>query len=182
MTPRKKSTIKQPSTFILDVDGVMTTGSFFYTESGKLMKEFGPDDNDALSLISEYLDVRFVTGDRKGFSISEKRIVGDMGYKLDLVSTIKRVDWIKERFDLSDIVYMGDGIFDHYVMQEVLYSIAPANADSNAKSFCNHVTKRRGGDRAVSEAVFHLLEKFFLPFDPARLPKTENKLSGEWGS
>ena len=178
----KKSSVKLPTAFILDVDGVMTTGSFFYTESGKVMKEFGPDDNDALSLMSEYLDVRFVTGDRKGFSISEKRIVGDMGYTLDLVSTIKRVDWIKERFDLSDIVYMGDGIFDHYVMREVFYSIAPANADPNAKAFCNYITHRRGGDRAVSEAVFHLLQKFFTPFDPTKLPKTKQKLSGEWGS
>lgn len=156
--------------FILDVDGVMTTGSFFYTESGKLMKEFGPDDNDALSLIRKFIDVRFITGDKKGFSISEKRIVTDMGYNLDLVSTIKRIDWIKERYDPSEVVYMGDGIFDHYVMREVVYSIAPANADANAKYFCNHVTQRKGGDRAVSEAVFHLLEKFFIPYDPISTP------------
>ena len=33
--------------FILDVDGVMTTGQFFYSKDGKQMKVFGPDDNDA---------------------------------------------------------------------------------------------------------------------------------------
>ena len=27
--------------FILDVDGVLTTGQFFYSESGKVMKVFG---------------------------------------------------------------------------------------------------------------------------------------------
>ena len=31
---------------------------------------------------------------------------------------------------------MGDGIFDHYVMKEVGYSIAPANSDQNSKSSC----------------------------------------------
>jgi 3-deoxy-D-manno-octulosonate 8-phosphate phosphatase (KDO 8-P phosphatase) len=169
-----------PKVFILDVDGVMTTGDFFYTEGGKVMKVFGPDDNDALSLIKENLEVRFVTGDRKGFSISKKRIVDDMGHKLDLVSTINRIDWIRERYNLSEVVYMGDGIFDHYVMREVIYSIAPNNADENAKSFSNFVTKRRGGDRAVSEAALHLLEKFFVPYDPSILPKTTGKLSGEW--
>ena len=73
-----------------------------------------------------------------------------MGYQLDLISTINRISWIKERYDPSSVVYMGDGIFDHYVMSEVLYSIAPENADHNAKLFADHVTKRRGGDRAVS--------------------------------
>ena len=171
-----------PTTFILDVDGVMTSGYFFYSASGKIMKAFGPDDNDALSLISKYINIRFVTGDRKGFKISKKRIVDDMGYQLDLVSTIKRIDWIKEYFDPGKVVYMGDGIFDHYVMKEVLYSIAPSNADTNAKSFCDYITKRKGGDRSVAEAVFHLLEKFFEPFDPLTFPKICKKNSSEWGS
>jgi len=41
---------KTPKVFILDVDGVLTTGQFFYTSEGKTMKVFGPDDNDGLSL------------------------------------------------------------------------------------------------------------------------------------
>lgn len=53
------------SCFILDVDGVMTTGQFLYTAEGKAMKVFGPDDNDGLSLIKQYLEIRFVTGDKK---------------------------------------------------------------------------------------------------------------------
>jgi len=82
------------------------------------MKVFGPDDNDGLSLLQPYLQIRFVTGDRKGFSISHKRIVDDMEYPLDLVSTIKRVEWIAERYDLDEVIYMGDGIFDHYVFEK----------------------------------------------------------------
>ena len=42
--------------FILDVDGVLTSGNFFYTHKGKVMKVFGPDDNDALSLLKPYLE------------------------------------------------------------------------------------------------------------------------------
>mgnify|MGYP004004047157 FL=1 len=38
--------------FILDVDGVMTTGHFLYSEAGKQMKIFGPDDNDGLGLLN----------------------------------------------------------------------------------------------------------------------------------
>jgi 3-deoxy-D-manno-octulosonate 8-phosphate phosphatase (KDO 8-P phosphatase) len=172
--------IKEPKCFIVDVDGVMTTGQFLYTADGKAMKVFGPDDNDALSLLKVSLDIRFVTGDKKGFSISKKRIVDDMGFTLDLVSTIRRIDWIKERYEPNEVIYMGDGIFDHYVMKHVGYAIAPANADQFAKQCANYVTNRSGGDRAVAEACLHIMEKFFTPYNANELPGSQSKLSGEW--
>ena len=170
----------KPTCLILDVDGVMTTGHFLYTSEGKVMKIFGPDDNDGLSLLKTNLEIRFITGDIKGFPISKKRIVDDMKYELDIVSTIRRVDWIKERYQLKNVIYMGDGIFDHYVMREVGYSIAPANADKLAKQYASFVTERSGGDRAVAEACLHIMEKFFTPFNPEALPSVQHKLSGEW--
>lgn len=170
----------KPTAFVIDVDGVLTTGQFLYTADGKAMKIFGPDDNDALSLIRPYLEIRFVTGDRKGFAITSKRIVDDMKYPLDLVSTIRRVEWIKERYPLESVIYMGDGIFDHYVMKKVGYAIATANADQLAKKSAHYVTERSGGDRAVAEACLHILEKFFSPYDPGQLPDKQLKLSGEW--
>lgn len=163
--------------FIVDVDGVMTTGHFYYTVDGKVIKVFGPDDNDALSLLRPYIKILFVTGDTKGLEISRKRIVDDMNYPLELVSTIRRIDWIRKNFDPSKVIYMGDGIFDHYVMREVGYSLAPANADSLAKQSAHYVTHRSGGDRAVAEACLHILEKFFSPFDPTNLPDSQVKVS-----
>ena len=170
----------KPKCFILDVDGVMTTGQFLYTSDGKAMKIFGPDDNDGLSLLKASLDIRFVTGDKKGFSISKKRIVDDMGFTLDLVSTIRRIDWIKDNYEPSEVIYMGDGIFDHYVMRHVGYSIAPSNADRFAKESANYVTERSGGDRAVAEACLHIMGKFFTPYNVFELPSSQSKLSGEW--
>ena len=75
---------------------------------------------------------------------------------------------------------MGDGIFDHYVMKGVGYSIAPANADKLAKKHADFITERSGGDRAVAEACLHILEKFYVPYDPEQLPKSNGNLSGEW--
>ena len=103
-----------------------------------------------------------------------------MGFSLELVSTIRRIDWIKKQYDPQRVIYIGDGIFDHYVMREVGYSIAPANADTLAKQHANYVTFRSGGDRAVAEACLHILEKFFEPYDPLMLPDAQIKLSGEW--
>lgn len=169
-----------PRVFILDVDGVMTDGKFYYTEQGKLMKVFGPDDHDGLSLLLPYLSIQFVTGDKRGFNITKARIVDDMKMPLELVSTVKRIDWIKERWNPSEVIYMGDGIFDHYVFKEVGYSIAPSNSDAHARSIANFITTRSGGDRAVAEACMHVLEKFFVPYDRQVLPRAKVKVSGEW--
>lgn len=168
-----------PKVFVLDVDGVLTDGGFYYTSSGKVMKKFGADDSDALSLLRPYIKIFFVTGDKRGFEISKKRIE-DMHFELNLVSTIKRIDWIREQYDPMDVIYMGDGIFDHYVMREVGYSIATADADNNAKKYADYVTGRSGGKRAVAEACLHLMDKFFVPYDGTKLPDTQINCVRDW--
>lgn len=177
MPARPKSA---PKVFILDVDGVMTDGKFYYTKEGKVMKVFGSDDHDALCLLKPYMEIRFVSGDHRGFDITKKRITGDMKMPLELVSTTQRLEWIRKNFNIKDVAYMGDGIFDHYVMRAVNYAIAPANADNNAKAAAHYITKRPGGDRAVAEASLHLLEKFFEAYKPMK-PLPKRKYSGTWG-
>jgi 3-deoxy-D-manno-octulosonate 8-phosphate phosphatase (KDO 8-P phosphatase) len=170
-----------PKVFILDVDGVMTDGSFYYTADGKVMKRFGSDDHDGLSLLKPHMEIRFVTGDHRGYPISEARIAKDMKMPLELVSTTQRLAWIKERYNPAEVIYMGDGIFDHYVMREVGYAIAPANADARAKAAAQFVTQRAGGDRAVAEAALHILEKFFTPWNPHAELDGGISYSGAWG-
>ena len=67
----------------------------------------------------------------------------------------------RKRYDLNKTIYIGDGIFDYLVMKKVKYSICPSNSDMLCKKYSNFVTKRSGGDRAVSEACRHILKKFF---------------------
>jgi len=172
--------IIKPKVFIMDVDGVLTDGTFYYSTEGKVMKKFGADDNDAISLLKPYIEIIFVTGDKRGFPISATRIIDDMKMPLELVSTIKRIDWIKERFNPSEVIYMGDGIFDHYVMKEVGYSISVKNGDENAKKHADYVTDRAGGDRAVAEACLHILEMFFEAYNPEKLPSDNINQKRDW--
>lgn len=169
-----------PKVFILDVDGVMTDGAFYYTAEGKVMKRFGSDDHDGLSLLKPHMEIRFVTGDHRGYPISEARIAKDMKMQLDLVSTTDRIAWIKGSYNPADVIYMGDGIFDHFVMREVGYAIAPANADPRAKAAAHYICERAGAERAVAEAALHVLEKFFTAWDPAAPLNKEISFSGAW--
>jgi 3-deoxy-D-manno-octulosonate 8-phosphate phosphatase (KDO 8-P phosphatase) len=151
---------QKPKFFILDVDGVITDGKMIYDSKGKRYKTFGPDDNDSLKVLKKYIQVYFVSGDKKGFQISKKR-VNDMGFKISLVSAMDRVKWIDKKFGLNNCIYIGDGIFDYLVMRKVVYSIAPKNALDHVLKEASYVTKRKSGDRAVAEASIHILKKFF---------------------
>ena len=170
---------------LIDVDGVMTTGRFFYSEeNGKFLKEFGSDDSDAISLLKPYIkNIQFVTGDKRGFPIASKRIYQDMGFIINLVSTTQRSVWIEKKFDdISNVIYIGDGIFDHYVFKSVGYSIATANALPHVQERADYVTTRKGAEGAVAEAILHILDKFFIGYDPDKpLPKNI-KFSGTWQS
>lgn len=170
----------RPRCFVLDVDGVLNTGQYLYSCEGKAYKIFGADDHDALLLLKPFVPIRFVSGDRKGYPITECRVVRDMKMQLDLVSTIHRVRWLREQMDPADVVYMGDGIFDHYVFAQVGYSIAPGNGHPHARARANFVTEAHAGSGAVAEACLHLLERFFEPFDPERTPAQFGD-GGEWG-
>lgn len=167
-----------PTTFVFDVDGVFTDGKFHYTVDGKVMKTFGDADADALSLLQGRLHVHMVTGDKRGFPITKKRIHDDMGHPLDLVSTFQRIDWIRTHYDPATTIYMGDGIYDPLVFKHVAYGIAPANAFFHTKPHANYITQARGGEGAVAEAVLHVLETFFEPFDIEHHSFTQG--SGVW--
>lgn len=166
--------------FVLDVDGVLTDGQFYYTAEGKTMKVFGPNDADALLLLRPNLNICFVTGDKKGFEITKKRVETDMKFPLHQVSTFDRVKWLEDNgIKLEETIYMGDGIFDAMVFERVAYSIAPANAFYITKANADFVTQSRGGDNAAAEACLHIMEKFFTPFNP--MDGNIGLNGGEWG-
>ena len=175
----KGGLMKKPVVVVFDVDGVLTPGNFFYSAEGKVMKEFGADDHDALLLLKPHLQVQFVSGDRKGFPITQKRISEDMGFPLELVSTVKRVEWLGSKWPLDQVVYVGDGIFDNWVFRRVGYSICPADGCEIARRAASFVTQNPGGRRAAAEACLHILERFFEPYNPDA-PPTRFASSGEW--
>jgi len=150
-----------PKAFVVDVDGVMTTGHSVYTADGKRSKIFGPDDHDALLLLKPHLDIHFVTGDHRGFSITKRRIVQDMKFPLQLISSQERIPWIQTRWPLKTVIYMGDSFADAHVFEKIGYAIAPQNAFFTTKKKAHYVTQGGGGNRAVAEACLHIIDKFF---------------------
>lgn len=151
----------KPKNFIIDVDGVFTTGQFLYTAEGKFAKVFGPHDNDGLKLIKELLNVQVISADKRGFAITKKRIAEDMGLKLELVSEEDRLGWLQKNFNLGESIFMGDSMHDAKIFGLMGYSIAPASAFYLAREKASFVTHHRAGEGAVAEACLHIIDKFF---------------------
>lgn len=138
-------------TFLLDVDGVLTSGKFFYSSKGKVMKEFGSHDSYSLSLLKDKVNIEFISADHRGFGISKKR-VRDMGFELELVPESERINYITENYDIDLLIFMGDSDIDARVFKLVKFSIAPKNARPTAIKNATYVTKNSGGEGAVAEA------------------------------
>lgn len=143
--------------FVLDVDGVMTTGQFIYTADGKVAKIFGAHDADGLKLIRDKVQIQFITADKRGYDITKKRIVDDMGYKLTLVSESERYKFIEE-LGFDSTIFMGDGYFDAPIIKKCALGIAPANARAEAIKAADFTTHSRSAEGAVMDACLYIKE------------------------
>lgn len=154
-----------PKAILFDVDGVMTTGQFLYSERGKEYKVFGPHDNDGIKMIQNKTKIQFLTADKRGFPISKKRIVEDMKQELILVSEDDRYAFIDRQYGIKNVVYMGDGYHDARILKDCLYGIAPVNARIEAKRAAKYITPSKSGEGAVLDACIHLLDVFYKEQD-----------------
>lgn len=148
---------------ISDVDGCLTDGRYIYTADGKVAKIFGPHDNDGVKLLrANGFDVVFISADKRGFPITQKRI-HDMKCEVFNVSEADRVQWVKDYVESNKYeysVFFGDGIGDVPVKEVVTTFICPANARKEAKKAAHYITESIGGQGAFLD-----LAKFVLNLD-----------------
>lgn len=158
MVECKRNLSENKKVVIFDVDGVMTTGQFLYSSNGKEYKIFGPHDNDGIKMIRGIVEILFVTADKRGYPITERRIVDDMGQKLCLVGEDERYDFIEARYGMSNVVYMGDGYYDAKILKSCFFGIVPNNARVEAKESADYITPSNSGEGAVLDACLKIRE------------------------
>ena len=151
--------------FVLDVDGVITDGGLYYTAYGKSFKKFGQYDTDILNRLKKLtgLNIEFVTSDLNtdGLKINKIRC-DDMGFVCHVHPiSYNRFDWLKERYDINKLIYMGDSLSDYVALKMSYYSIAPNNALDIVKDVVDYVTPYDGGNGAVADACIRIYKLFF---------------------
>ena len=142
--------------FITDVDGVLTDGSFYYNETGKIFKKFGAHDSDGFKIIKSLnANICAISADKRGYAITEKRL-SDMGVPVHLVSEEERFNWVSQRFNLNETIFVGDGYHDRLLLSKCALSFAPQNSPQIVKDSAKIVTTCRGGEGVILEIALHL--------------------------
>ena len=111
--------------------------------------------DDVEKLIKSKIESVFISADKRGFGISQKR-VQDMGFELELVSSQDRKKYISNVKSNSRVIFIGDSFTDELALCEADLSFTPANAHLIAKKASNYKLKAKGGYGAVSEVCFLL--------------------------
>lgn len=155
----------------VDCDGVLSTGSFFYTSEGKTFKEFSSMDGKGFHKAKiNNISILVITEepDDKGFNISKSRCNDQ---RINIIRakdsydklTIAKEFCQKNGFSLDNCAFIADDIGDWDLFTNVSLPIAVKNAHESLIDYVlensGYVTKRLGGRGAVREAIEWVIEK-----------------------
>ncbi len=139
---------------LLDVDGVMTDGTFFLDGQGNEMKSFNTRDGLGIKLLG-------LAGVRTGvISGRDAPATAARARELDIedvftgrVDKVKILETLLERhsLDSSEVCYMGDDLYDLAIMRRVGLSACVHDAVKEVRSSALLVTDAPGGRGAVRE-------------------------------
>jgi 3-deoxy-D-manno-octulosonate 8-phosphate phosphatase (KDO 8-P phosphatase) len=146
---------------LLDVDGVMTDGGIYYSNSGDEFKKFNIQDGYGIRKLHQAgIKVGIITG--RTSKIVEKRAqdLGITEVHQNLDNKLEAYESIKKKYNLIDahIAYIGDDEFDLAVLKSAGFSAAPADALPVVKKQVHYVCSRGGGHGAVREVIDLILK------------------------
>ena len=145
---------------LLDVDGVLTDGRLIYGPSGETTKVFNVRDGHALVVAREVgLEVAIVSGRS---SAAVKRRMSELGVRdvhqgvRDKAALLQQL-CARRGLGPDAVAFMGDDLPDLPLMRRVGLALAPADAVPPVRREAQWISRRRGGDGAVREAIEWLL-------------------------
>ena len=157
----KKELLNNITTFIFDVDGVLTDSSVHVTETGEMLRIMNIRDGFALkaAIESGYTICIISGGNNEGVRIRLK----NLGIKDIHLASPDKVATFKEYTQLYNInpehvLYMGDDIPDYHVMKLVGLPTCPQDASPEIKAICKYISHKNGGKGAVREIIEQVMK------------------------
>jgi len=148
---------------ILDVDGVMTDGGMYFTESGDQFKKFNTKDGMAIiHLTKSDFQVAIISSGFKGEAVQKRAEM--LGIQNCTVSRDPKIDTLKKICDslsigLENVAMIGDDINDLEVMKQIGIAACPKNAVNSVKKECDLILTLDGGEGCVREFIDQYLLK-----------------------
>jgi 3-deoxy-D-manno-octulosonate 8-phosphate phosphatase (KDO 8-P phosphatase) len=138
----------------LDVDGVLTDGGLYYTETGEELKKFNVKDGLGIQRVMRSgVEVAIISA---GHSISTIHRAKKLGIVHVFIGVEDKLSALKElceqlSLSLSEVAYVGDDLVDLPVLQVVGCPITVADAMPENHAVAVYVTQKPGGQGAVRE-------------------------------
>lgn len=153
--------LKEITTFVFDVDGVLTTGDVLASVSGELLRTFNIKDGYALQLaVKKGYNVCIISGGsgqamQKRFAgLSVPEVFLGVSDKVEVFN-----DYLKRyHLSASEVLYMGDDLPDFNVMQLVGIPTCPADASPEIKAISAYISPFNGGKTAVRDVIEKVLK------------------------
>lgn len=139
---------------IFDVDGVMTDGGLYYTDSGEELKAFNSLDGHGLKMLRQSgVQLAIISG-RKSRLVEHRArnlgidhlIQGAHDKRAAFEGLIAELGFTPEQCG-----YMGDDVIDLPVMRRVSFAVAVPDSPTLVRQHAHYVTGARGGNGAVRE-------------------------------
>ncbi len=144
------------TTFIFDVDGVMTDGTVHSFADGEHARTFYIKDGYAIekALQSGYNIIVISGGFEKGVHnrltfLGIKDIFLGVKDKLTLFDEYKK----EKNLDEDQILYMGDDIPDYKMLKRVGLPTCPNDAANDIREICKYISPFNGGRGAVRDVI-----------------------------
>ncbi|UYW02190.1 HAD-IIIA family hydrolase [Flavobacterium agricola] len=171
MSKSYKEIMNQISTFIFDVDGVLTDGKVHVTTNGEMLRIMSIKDGYALktAIDAGYKVVIISGGSNEGVKIR----LQNLGVTDIFLGTANKVatfeDYIKNHeIKPENCLFMGDDIPDFKIMNLVGLPTCPQDAAPEIKAISKYISHIAGGNgcaRDVIEQVMKVQGKWMKQFD-----------------
>ena len=137
-----------------DVDGVLTDGRLYYTDSGEELKAFSVLDGHGMKMLTEAgVAVAIITSrksklvQRRARDLGIEHLYQGVGAKREAMTHLLK----KLNLEWDAASYMGDDVIDLPVMTRCALAASVPNAHALVRRHAHYVTRNPGGHGAVRE-------------------------------
>lgn len=151
---------RQIRLLVCDVDGVLTDGGLYISESGESKRFFVPDGLALRGWQMSGLQVAWISA--RASMVTKKRareLKTDflIQTKNDKVPALEKI-LTQTGLEWAEVAFIGDDLVDLAVMAKVGVAVAPGTACTEARAIAHYVTRAGGGNGAVRELIEKILK------------------------
>jgi 3-deoxy-D-manno-octulosonate 8-phosphate phosphatase (KDO 8-P phosphatase) len=135
-----------------DVDGVLTDGGLYFSESGEALKRFHALDGQGLKLLQQVgITPVVITGRDSPALRLRLKALGITHARFGTEDKRPAAEEFLQTLGLtwSQAAAMGDDWPDLPILQRVAFACAPANGHAQVKALAHHITAECGGEGAA---------------------------------